>query len=126
MGRALRVKLEGAGFTRCGNDSCLYFRHQGGNIAIFGVYVDDLIVTASSEKLVELFFEAINCSSIKDLDEARKFLGMRVHIGDLNAYKLDRQASFEEMLQHHGFSEENGVHAHIVEGRTKWRKTLCI
>ena len=42
-------------------------------------------------------------------------IGMRVNLGDRNAYALDQQASIEEMLQHHGLSEANGVRAPIGE-----------
>ena len=74
--------------------------------------MDDLLVTASSQKLVELLYEAMNCLSIKYLGKVRKFLGMRVNFGDLNAYSVDQQASIEEMLQHDGLSEANGARAY--------------
>ena len=51
-------------------------------MTIVGVYMDDLLVTASSPRMVELFFEAMACLSIKELGEFRKFLGMRVSLED--------------------------------------------
>ena len=68
--------MEEAGFTQCETDMCLYYKHQGDDVTIVGVYVDDLLVTASSPRVVELFFEAMACFSIKDLGEVRKFLGI--------------------------------------------------
>ena len=118
----LHVNMEEVGFTRYGTDSCLHFRRQDGDITLFDVYVDDLLFTASSQKLVKLFFETINCLSKKDLGEARKFLGMRVNVGDLNTYTLDQQASIEEMLQYHGLSESNGVRASIGEDANEVEK----
>ena len=52
------------------------------DVTIIGVCADDLLVTASSPRMVELFFEAMACLSIKDLGEVRKFLGMRVSLED--------------------------------------------
>ena len=40
----------------------LYYKHQGDDVTIVGVCVDDLLVTASSTRMVELFFGAMACS----------------------------------------------------------------
>ena len=84
-------------------------------MTIVGVYVDDLLVTASSPRMIELFFEAMACLSIKDLGEVRKFLGMRVSLEDENTCTVDQQATIEEMLENHGLMEANGVRVPIDE-----------
>ena len=78
----LHGKLEDAGFTRCTTDMCLYYKRLGNDMIVVGVYVDDLLVTASLSKLVEDFYAAIGTLSFKDLGEASKFLGMRVELSD--------------------------------------------
>jgi hypothetical protein len=55
----LHVKLVELGFTRCITDMCLYYKRDGNDMAIVGVYVDDLLVTASKPDLVEDFFVAM-------------------------------------------------------------------
>ena len=74
--KLLHTRVEEAVFTQCETDMCLYYKHQGDDVTIVGVYVDDLLVTESSPRMVELFFEAMACLSIKDLGEVRKFLGI--------------------------------------------------
>ena len=59
----------------------MYYKSQGDDVTVVDVYVDDLLVTASSPKMVELFFEAMACLMIINLGEVRKFLGMRVSLG---------------------------------------------
>uniref|UniRef100_A0AAV1U0S4 Uncharacterized protein n=1 Tax=Peronospora matthiolae TaxID=2874970 RepID=A0AAV1U0S4_9STRA len=65
--------------------------------------------------MVELFFEAMACLSIKDLGEVRKLLGMRVSLEDEKTCTVDQQATIEEMLESHGLKEANGVRAPISE-----------
>nr|CCA17625.1 hypothetical protein SS1G_13224 [Albugo laibachii Nc14] len=95
----LHAKLEEAGFTRCGTDMCLYFLQQNGDVTVVGVYVDDLLVTASNPEMVEAFFNSKNVLSVKDLGELRKFLGMRVNLDNARIYTLDQQAAIEEMIK---------------------------
>uniref|UniRef100_A0AAV1T074 Reverse transcriptase Ty1/copia-type domain-containing protein n=1 Tax=Peronospora matthiolae TaxID=2874970 RepID=A0AAV1T074_9STRA len=77
---------------------------------------------SSSPRMVELFFEAMTCLSIKDLGEVRKFLGMRVSLEDEETCTVDKQATIEEMHESHGLKEENGVRAPISEEADKVRK----
>lgn len=46
---------------------CLYDKNQGTELIIVGVYVDDLLFTASFADLVGDFFDAMRTLSIKDL-----------------------------------------------------------
>ena len=69
-----------AGFTQCETDTCLYYKHQRDDVMIVGVDVDALLVTASSPRMVELFFETMACLSIKDMGAVRKFLGMQLSL----------------------------------------------
>ncbi|KAG3089487.1 hypothetical protein PI124_g126 [Phytophthora idaei] len=51
--KLLHAKSEETGFTRCVNDMCLYYKRKGEDMTLVGVYVDDLLVTASRPSLVE-------------------------------------------------------------------------
>ena len=61
---------------------CLNYKHCGDDTIIVGVYVYDLLVTASKRVLVNDFFKAMGVLSIKDRGEVSKFLSMRVVLKD--------------------------------------------
>nr|CCA18027.1 PREDICTED: hypothetical protein [Albugo laibachii Nc14] len=92
---------------------CLYQNHQGTEMIIVGVYVDDLLVTASLADLVGDSFDAMRTLSIKDLGEVRKFLGMRVELSDKDGNTQAQQAAIEELLQQHGLADANDVRSPI-------------
>nr|CCA13862.1 retrotransposon 4 protein putative [Albugo laibachii Nc14] len=94
----LHAKLEEAGFTRCGTDMCLFFLRQNGDVTVAGVYVDDLLVTASNPEMMEAFCKSMNILSVKELGEVRNFLGMRVILDNAENYTLDQPAAIEEMI----------------------------
>nr|CCA25215.1 AlNc14C282G10126 [Albugo laibachii Nc14] len=70
---------------------------KNGDVTVVGIYVDDLLVTASNPEM--------------DLGEVRKFLGMRVNLDNAETYPLYQQAAIEEMVTQHGLMEANGVRA---------------
>lgn len=77
-------------------------------MVVVGVYVDDLLVTASPHTLVEAFFVTMGTLSVKDLSQVRKFLGMRVQLSDGDGYTLDQQVTIEELLEKYESDEANG------------------
>ena len=69
---------------------CSYFKQQDSDTTIVGVYVDDLLVTASKAILVSVFFDKMGILSIKDLGPVSKFLGIRVAINE-GIHLLDKE-----------------------------------
>ncbi|CAI5711699.1 unnamed protein product [Peronospora destructor] len=90
-------------------------QYAEGDLIIVSVYVDDLLVTASSQTKVEDFFKAMRVLSIKDLGEVNKFLGMRVTLNNAKTYTIDQTAAIVEMLSQNGLMEANGVKVPIGE-----------
>ena len=74
----LHAKLCSAGFTQCVADMCLYWKHDGKDTVVVGVYVDDLLATGTDAAAVDRFFASLASLSINDLGRVSKFLGMRV------------------------------------------------
>ncbi|GMF48730.1 unnamed protein product [Phytophthora fragariaefolia] len=109
------AKLVELAFARCITDMCLYYKLDGNDMAIVGVYVDDLLVTASTPDLVEDFFVAMNILPIKDLGKVNKFLGMRVHLDEADGDSLAQQAAIEELLEPLRLTDANGVKTPIGE-----------
>ncbi|CAH0515365.1 unnamed protein product [Peronospora belbahrii] len=89
---------------------CLYFKRSGCDMTIVGVYVGDLLISASSAALVQELCLSMGIMFIKDLGKVRKFLGMRNDLDKDEGYTLDQQAVIEELLEEHGLAKANGVH----------------
>lgn len=68
-------KLEDAGFTRCTTEMCLYYNRSGNEMIVEGVYVVDILVTATLQTLVEAFFPTMGTLSLKDLSENEEIFG---------------------------------------------------
>lgn len=94
---------------------CLYYKCHGKEMILVGVYVDDRLVTASKLSLVNAFFASMRVSSMKDLGEVRKFLGMRVDLGESKGCSLDQQMTIKALLEQHGLACANGVQVPIGE-----------
>ena len=46
----LKSKLVAAGFTRCESDMCFYWKRDGDDLVVGGVYVDDLLATGQARR----------------------------------------------------------------------------
>jgi hypothetical protein len=98
-----------AGYQRSLTDSCVYFKRDGENIVLIGVYVDDLLITATSDEVLEAAIQKLNVLDVKNLGPASKFLGMRVSQLNESGVALDQEQMIEEMLEKHGLLEANPV-----------------
>ena len=66
------------GFVQTATDSCVY-TYSGGEVVYLGVYIDDIIVAAKSDKkLAEVKKELATRFDIKDLGKLHHFLGMKI------------------------------------------------
>lgn len=100
--KLLHSKLVEAGFTRSVTDMCLYYKREGEEMTIVGVYVDDLLVTASKVELVNAFFRSMNVLFVKDLGKVRRFFDMRGELDKDKGYSQDQQATIEELSSSRG------------------------
>ncbi|KAD7117131.1 hypothetical protein E3N88_04399 [Mikania micrantha] len=81
--RAWNLKLEKSlkdkGFHKCAQEQAVYKLHKTGSILIVGVYVDDLIVTGSSERVIYEFKEKMKVVfEMSDLGKLSYYLGIEV------------------------------------------------
>ncbi|KAG3233082.1 hypothetical protein PI124_g21839 [Phytophthora idaei] len=113
--RLLHSKLKQIGFEQSLTDMCVYYRRDGDEILIVGVYVDDLLVTGTAQTAVDAFFGELSELVVKGLGEAHKFLGMRITYGEVEGYDLDQEVTIEELLKDHGMEYANGVRVPIGE-----------
>lgn len=67
------------GFQASKSDTSLFIKHVGGDILLILVYVDDILITDSNSKLLEVVIQHLNSNfALKDLGEFNYFLGLEV------------------------------------------------
>jgi hypothetical protein len=75
----LHTYLLHLGFRATGSDASLFVFHRDGTTAYLVVYVDDIILTASSQQLLRHIVDQLsNEFAIKDLGDLLFFLGVQV------------------------------------------------
>ena len=109
----VNAKLTEAGFVRCEGDMCLYYKRDGTELVIVGVYVDDLLATGTSAAVVEDFFAELKTLSIKDLGRVSKFLAMRIELSAIGSYRLDQEEAIGDLLRANGLTDPNSTRAPI-------------
>ena len=77
------------GYSRCHSDHCVYFKKiENGSYIILLLYVDDMLVAGFNMKDINVLKKKLdNSFAMKDLDAAKKILGMRI-IRDMKNCKL--------------------------------------
>jgi hypothetical protein len=103
----LKQELEGMSFTASGADPGLYTAQVQGTIVYVLVYVDDILVAASSSEAVSWVKEQLAAAfDVRDLGEAAYFLGMRlVRDRGSRTLKLTQQRLATELVARYGLGE---------------------
>ena len=92
------------GFTATGSDSSLFVYKHAGDLVCLLVYVDDIIITASSDDLLRRIIQQLPHSfDLKDLGPLRFFLGVQVK-RDTSGFFLTQAQCTEEILERAGMS----------------------
>ncbi|KAJ4744606.1 Gag-Pol polyprotein [Rhynchospora pubera] len=73
--------MQEEGFERSGYDHCVYMKGKvGGTFTLLLLYVDDMLIASNDHDEIEsLKLDMSKRFATKDLGEARKILGMRIH-----------------------------------------------
>lgn len=103
----LDQSLKSLGFTRCVQEQAVYKVHKPNLTLIVGVYVDDLIVTGSSEKGIQVFKDRMKCLfDMSDLGLLSYYLGIEVVQGK-DGIILTQKGYAEKILKVSGMEECN-------------------
>jgi hypothetical protein len=102
----LHGQLITIGYTRCKTDLCLYYKREANHISVVGIYVDDLLATATSAYLVDDLFTRLKTLEVKDLGVVRKFLSMRVEF-KADGFTLDQETLVREYIEAHSLTNAN-------------------
>lgn len=76
MSQLLHTRIKESRFGQCNSDFCLYYKRDGYDTTVVGVYVDDFLVTETKAASVDWFLAAMESLSIKSLGEVSKLLGI--------------------------------------------------
>jgi hypothetical protein len=75
--------LKGMGFGQSPHEAVIYWRGNGGNALLVGVYVDDLVITDTKVAEVAAFKKEIKDTfQMSDMGLLSFYLGIEVHQGD--------------------------------------------
>ncbi|XP_039001337.1 uncharacterized mitochondrial protein AtMg00810-like [Hibiscus syriacus] len=92
-----------AGYMQSKYDYLMFTKQQGSDIVVLLIYVDDLLITGSSEKLIAELKHILNKNfKMKDLGELKCFLGLEVLRSKEGIVLNQRKYALE-------FIEETGV-----------------
>ncbi|KAJ0395767.1 hypothetical protein P43SY_005684 [Pythium insidiosum] len=111
----LVTTLLDAGFTQSITDACVFFKVDEGGTTLVGAYVDDLLVTGTSNARVDAFFKTMSKLELKDLGVAENFLGMRIAYDKNGVCVIDQEKTIKELLERHGLEKANAVRMPIGE-----------
>lgn len=102
----LSGELGKLGFVPSKADSALFVKKDDTGIVLALVHVDDTVVASEDANLVESVKHAIgSCFKIRDLGEARMFLGMEITRKDNGGFVLSQQRYIQSVLEKHGMMD---------------------
>ena len=100
----LSTHLRGMGFAATGSDSSLFVYSHGAQTAYLLVYVDDIILTASTPSLLhDVINKLRQAFAIKDLGALHFFLGVQVRRDD-DGFLLNQAQYTEDILERAGMA----------------------
>lgn len=82
----------------------MYIKHyKDGNWCILLIYVDDLLITATNDKIVKQTERDISSTSdIRCLDEVKYYLGIEVYRDDGGIYNIKQEKYIKKILTEFG------------------------
>jgi hypothetical protein len=112
-GRAWNIEFDRVirkhGFKRLRSDPCAYIRREGEGFAIITVWVDDLLLFATSDALMEKMKANINAEwETTDLGEPSKIIGIEI-TRFAHSISIGQKKYVEEILKHEGMDRANPV-----------------
>ncbi|KAF0730298.1 hypothetical protein Ae201684P_013148 [Aphanomyces euteiches] len=110
--------LESLQFTTTLSDSCVFTRHVDSRLQIITIYVDDVLVCASSdEEITQIFAHLQQYIHLNDLGPISKLLGMEISRNtDLHSINITQTAYIERMATKYGLQNSKPVETPIPAG----------
>ncbi|KAL6269518.1 hypothetical protein ACE6H2_026429 [Prunus campanulata] len=107
--RAWNAKFTGylpaLGFKSSHSDPSLFVKHEGSDIVILLLYVDDIILTGSSPQLVQTVIDDLGAVfDMKDMGRLAYFLGLQVSYGSTGGIFVHQTKYAQELLNKAGMT----------------------
>jgi hypothetical protein len=107
--KELDEKLKRFGFQRLRSDPCVYVKRDGNQLAIITVWVDDLLLFATSDELIEQIKSDLRTEwEMTDLEEPTKIIGVEI-TQTKDAITISQRMYIESILEREGLKEINSV-----------------
>jgi Reverse transcriptase (RNA-dependent DNA polymerase) len=102
-------KLKVHDYQRLFSDPCAYIRWVDGDLGILTVWVDDSLLFASSDKMMDRMKETLHSEwEVTDLGEPSKIVGIEITCSD-DAITISQEKYIENILQKEGMTNANPV-----------------
>jgi hypothetical protein len=99
--------LKGMGFGQSPHEAAIYWRGNGGNALLMGVYVDDMVITGTRDAEVASFKEEMKATlQMSHLGLLSFYLGIEVHQGD-SEITLRQTAYAKRVIELVGLTDYN-------------------
>lgn len=115
------------GFIRCKSDPCVYYKQlPNGEFVILFLYLDDMLVDRTRMRIVhELKKELATIFAMKDLDAAKKILGMTIiHDRQKKEIRLSQKQYIDKVVDRFGMAEAKVVSTPLV-GHFRLFSDMC-
>jgi len=107
--RELDEKLKRFGFQRLRSDPCVYIKRDGDGLIIITVWVDDLLLFAKPDELMEQTKSDLQTEwEMTDLGEPTKIIGVEITQTE-DSITISQKVYVESILECEGLSEINSV-----------------
>ena len=102
-------KMKGFGYNRTRSDPCVYIRRDGKDVVILTVWVDDILLFGTSEKLLdEIVSDISQIWEVTILGEPAKIVGIEITQTE-DSIKIAEKLYIKSILEREGLSEINSV-----------------
>ena len=107
--KELDTKLREFGFQPLRSDPCAYVRRKGEHLEIITVWVDDLLLFATSNDLMEKLKKEIQSKwTVTDMGEPAKIIGIEITKND-DSILISQEKYIDSILKREGMDEANPV-----------------
>src|SRR6201999_1366001 len=102
-------KMKKHGYSQLRSDPCAYIQYIGGEFAIVTVWVDDLLLFATTEGMLESMRNDLHAEwEVTDLGEPSKIVGIEITMTD-SAISISQRLYIESILKREGMERANPV-----------------
>nr|CCA21478.1 AlNc14C124G6753 [Albugo laibachii Nc14] len=88
---------------------CLYWKKDGSDLAVVGIYVDYLLAKGTNAEAVELFFASLGGLFIENLGTVCEVLGLRVNVDNDGGNVVTQKGANSNLLKEHTLEGVNSI-----------------